>query len=274
MGKLGKNKYLDKSYEGKIIGTNKVKEVKESEYRRGGAVWRVECIGCGREIDVLPSMLINGVLPVCECGLDRCKIDIKDYKVSEVDRERIRKVRRLIIKRCYDDKSDEYRRYGAYGLKVENEWVESSEKFIRWSLENGYRPWLNLVRKDSRVGYTKENSYWGYIRGNVGLKGGGEISRKVTDDEIKELSERGIEIDKLDGSEDIEGILRVLDKGQTKKRFNNSIHIRLNRVKNDLVYLRNLVQAYNLKEEDRLDIVDDIEESLGKIVLAIDKIGG
>jgi len=59
--------------------------------------------------------------------------------------------------RCYNPYSANYRRYGGKGITICREWMEDPERFISWALENGYRPYLHLHRKDNDVGYSPDN---------------------------------------------------------------------------------------------------------------------
>ena len=49
-----------------------------------------------------------------------------------------------MIKRCYNEKSDHYASYGAIGVTVCKEWLDSFESFAKWALENGYKKHLEL----------------------------------------------------------------------------------------------------------------------------------
>lgn len=62
--------------------------------------------------------------------------------------------------RCYNPKRDNYERYGGRGIRVCDEWLESSTPFIKWALENGYEDGLQLDRIDNSGNYEPSNCRW------------------------------------------------------------------------------------------------------------------
>lgn len=67
---------------------------------------------------------------------------------------------RQIKNRCYNPKHKSYKNYGAIGVTVCEEWLESPKSFIKWSLENGYEPHLQIDREDSTKEYSPTNCRW------------------------------------------------------------------------------------------------------------------
>lgn len=52
--------------------------------------------------------------------------------------KRLLKVRRGIKARCYNPNNISYHKYGAKGITVCNEWLDSKEAFVEWAINNGY----------------------------------------------------------------------------------------------------------------------------------------
>ncbi len=57
--------------------------------------------------------------------------------------------------RCYNPKNVKYEYYSKRG--VCSLWADSSEAFINWSLDNGYKKGLTLDRIDNSLGYSPHN---------------------------------------------------------------------------------------------------------------------
>ena len=65
-----------------------------------------------------------------------------------------------MIRRCYDAKFSHFKSYGGKGIKVCDEWRTDKEAFIKWALENGFRPELEIDRIDSDGDYCPSNCRW------------------------------------------------------------------------------------------------------------------
>ena len=82
--------------------------------------------------------------------------EIRLYK----SKKRLRNIRHCMIERCYNKKSDSYKYYGEKGITVYNEWLESAESFIQWSLNNGYNDSLYIDRINNSLPYCPDNCKW------------------------------------------------------------------------------------------------------------------
>ncbi len=61
--------------------------------------------------------------------------------------------------RCYDKNFKDYKSYGAKGVTVCDEWLNSFDSFVEWSINNGFYIGCNLEidRKENDKGYSPEN---------------------------------------------------------------------------------------------------------------------
>lgn len=64
---------------------------------------------------------------------------------------------RDMVRRCTDRKSKSFKRYGARGITVCDEWRNSFRTFMKWAFENGFSPDLEIDRIDYDKGYSPEN---------------------------------------------------------------------------------------------------------------------
>jgi hypothetical protein len=59
--------------------------------------------------------------------------------------------------RCYNQNRDNYKYYGAKGIKVCDEWRDNFISFYEWAMSHGYKDGLEIDRIDNKKDYCPEN---------------------------------------------------------------------------------------------------------------------
>ena len=73
---------------------------------------------------------------------------------------RIKKIFQEMRSRCENPSEKSYKWYGAKGIKVCDEWIDSPSEFERWAINSGYKNDLTIDRMDETKGYSPDNCRW------------------------------------------------------------------------------------------------------------------
>lgn len=94
-------------------------------------------------------------------------------------RPRLHRVWATMRTRCTNPNNENYRWYGARGIRVCDEWAEYAP-FRAWAIANGYRKGMVLDRIDSAGPYSPDNCRWILNEQNHPL-------RKLTREDVLEI---------------------------------------------------------------------------------------
>lgn len=119
------------------------------------AMWRCQC-DCGETVTVAGANL--GTSQV-SCGCYRREASSARLRTHGLSSTAEFSSWSCMIHRCNSPDDISYPNYGARGIKVCPEWVESFEAFYR---DMGQKPshTFSIERRDNSLGYSKSNCYW------------------------------------------------------------------------------------------------------------------
>lgn len=219
MSRLGK---IKKDLVGRKIGCLTVLDEYRRHYvSRGTTIsWKCRC-DCGNEYFVYRDSLIKGKFDYCPCCRPKGVRNTKLYKVYN-----------CIKQRCYNPNNPSYRKYGAKGVKMCDEWLNSYEVFHEWATEHGYIPdvGLSIDRIDSNGNYCPENCQWitrseNTARSNYGRQ---QVFTKLKD--VYAVSPEGERVD-------ITNITKFCrDNGLNLSNISAALHGRLNPLQNGWLF--------------------------------------
>lgn len=122
---------------------------------------------CGNLFECKSSMLTreNYIIGCNKCpeftGRKTTKYILKHKTVYNKPPEAsLRSIYYFMKQRCYNECSKDYRMYGGRGISICNEWLQDVNKFIEWSIENGYKQGLTIDRINTYGNYEPTNCRW------------------------------------------------------------------------------------------------------------------
>ena len=118
----------------------------------------LECkCDCGNIVDIKGSFLTNN--QQVTCGRD-CKHHLDNVITHHLSNDRLYRIWKGMLHRCYNPKSFAYKIYGGRGIDVCEEWRDDLFAFREWALSHGYADDLSIDRIDSDKGYSPDNCRW------------------------------------------------------------------------------------------------------------------
>lgn len=150
-----------------LVGTRIGRLIIDSDpYRRDTKRYDIfyDCIcDCGTKKSIRYQYLNNGDTVSCGCRMKETQIENGSKNQLKHGFKRRNKKHPLynvwygMIRRCHKKHHYSYKRYGARGIIVCEEWRNNPQKFIEWGINNGWKPQLEIDRIDNYGSYSPQN---------------------------------------------------------------------------------------------------------------------